>query len=129
MPKRVVVIVAIAAFIAAGLILLLAKPPQTSQPGALVAPISPLASSSVQTSATQFGITENVSSTFDTRSWITYNDADYHFAFRYPSRFVLRTTGPVAYAIKRLSLSDQRSGRLLNFYVTTTSSIAAWNDY
>src|SRR5260370_25256729 len=129
--------VRIAALGAAGLISLLTKQPQTSQSGAVVSPPTPPATPSIQTAATPIqaetspSTTEHsaASSTVDTSTWKTYTDADYHFTFRYPQQLFIRITGPVVYAIKRISLSDELATRSINFYVTTTSSIKRWNEY
>jgi len=135
MPKSIVRIVATVAFIAAGLISFLAKPPQTSQPGPVVAPSATssvqASTASIQASTTSPTSTEDsaASNMVDASAWKAYTDVDYHFTFRYPQQLVKRTTGPVAYAIKRISLSDEVQTRIINFYVTTTSSISRWNEH
>jgi hypothetical protein len=74
MPRRVVVIVVIAAFTAVGLTWFSARRSATLQPGAVVSAPTPSATSSIQSSAT--------SST--TPRFATYSNEKYRFEFQYP---------------------------------------------
>jgi hypothetical protein len=96
MPKRVLVIVAIAAFITAGLSWVLLKPSATPAPTVGVSRIPLTAAPSVessakpiQTSSTPLAPNANLtaSSTVDTSAWKTYRNEKYSFAVNYPEGF------------------------------------------
>jgi hypothetical protein len=93
MSKRIAATVAITAFIAAGVISLLAKPPQSSQPGAVVSPISPPIPSSGQPTIPVQGSGPNTtaSSTVDTSNWLTYRNLKYSYSFKYPPGYSVTT--------------------------------------
>jgi hypothetical protein len=100
MPKGVVLIVAIAAFIAAGLILLLSQPSATSQPAGVVSPLGPSATPSIQTSAASstapLAANANLtaSTSVDTLSWNTCQNNKYGYEIKYPSDWKVWTKGP-----------------------------------
>jgi hypothetical protein len=61
--------------------------------------------------------------------WKTYKDPDYHFTFSYPSELALRQSTPPNsdYGAKSLSLYQASTLKTIVFYVTTPTSIYAWN--
>jgi hypothetical protein len=96
MPKRISVIVSMAAIIVGGLILLFAQPSATSHPGAVVSPPTPSTTPSIQTSATSstapLAPNANLTSTVDTSNWKTYRNDEYGFQLKYPADLAIATT-------------------------------------